>query len=92
MKSLVIAVHPHLEESRIHRAWLATLLRGDSTPCRWHLLPPFVLNGVAHVSEDELAASGAAYLRYLALPRGGKSPPVQWSAHKAAPSLEGALS
>jgi glutathione-regulated potassium-efflux system ancillary protein KefG len=54
-------------------------------------LPPFVLNGVEHVSEDELEASGAAYLRYLALPRGGKSPRGQESAHKAVRSLEGAL-
>jgi glutathione-regulated potassium-efflux system ancillary protein KefG len=32
-------------------------------------LPPFVLNGVAHVSGDELVASGASYLRYLVAPR-----------------------
>lgn len=31
-------------------------------------LPPFVLNGVAHVTDDELAASGASYLQYLAAP------------------------
>jgi glutathione-regulated potassium-efflux system ancillary protein KefG len=33
-------------------------------------LSPFVLNGVAHVSDDALAASGASYLRYLTAPRG----------------------
>jgi glutathione-regulated potassium-efflux system ancillary protein KefG len=33
-------------------------------------LSPFVLNGVARVNDDELVASGASYLRYLAAPRG----------------------
>jgi hypothetical protein len=33
-------------------------------------LSPFVLNGVAHVSDDALVTSGASYLRYLAAPRG----------------------
>lgn len=191
MKTLVIAVHPNLAESRIHRAWLTTLrgqknsdltvndlysrypdekidVRGEQAllrehdriifefPLYWYssppllkkwfdevleygwayghgghvlegkefgiaistftpeanyqhdgsvghtieeltwpfeatvrrvggtFLPPFILNGVAHVSEDELTASGAAYLRYLAAPAGECAP-------KAAPSLEWAL-
>jgi glutathione-regulated potassium-efflux system ancillary protein KefG len=33
-------------------------------------LSPFVLNGVAHVSDKELVASGASYLRYLTAPQG----------------------
>jgi glutathione-regulated potassium-efflux system ancillary protein KefG len=181
MKTLIIAVHPHLEESRIHRSWLAALrgqhdpdltvndlyarypdekidIRREQTllrehdrivfefPIYWYssppllkkwfdevleygwaygegghalegkefgiavstftteanyrhdgsvghtieelawpfeatvrrvggtFLPPFVLNGVAHVSEDELAASGASYLRYLAAPLAAEQP------------------
>ena len=33
-------------------------------------LSPFVLNGVAHVSDQELVASCASYLQYLAAPHG----------------------
>jgi putative NADPH-quinone reductase len=52
-------------------------------------LPPFVLNGVAHVSDGELEASGAAYLRYLGAPRDSESPRARASTLQALPSLAG---
>jgi putative NADPH-quinone reductase len=52
-------------------------------------LPPFVLNGVAHVGDDELAASGASYLRYLGAPRGRMAPRAQVHTFDALTSFEG---
>jgi putative NADPH-quinone reductase len=199
MKTLVIAVHPHLEESRIHRAWLATLrakqnpdltvhdlynrypdekidvryeqalLRDHDRiifefPIYWYSSPPllkkwfdevleygwaygqgghalegkefgiaistftpdfnyqhegsvghtieeltwpfeatvrrvggiylpaFVLSGVAHVNDVQLANSGAAYLHYLDAPRGGWSTRRQARTHNVVSDYAGALS
>jgi glutathione-regulated potassium-efflux system ancillary protein KefG len=199
MKTLVIAVHPNLEESRIHRAWLATLrsqknpdltvhelyshypdekidvryeqalLRDHDRiifefPIYWYssppllkkwfdevleygwaygqgghalegkefgiaistftpeamyqhdgsvghtieeltwpfeatvkrvggtFLPPFVLNGVAHVNDAQLATSGAAYLHYLDAPRGGWAPRRHARTYNAVADYAGALS
>jgi putative NADPH-quinone reductase len=52
-------------------------------------LPPFVLNGVAHVSDRELKASAAAYLRYLGAPRDDKSSRGQASTPKDILSFAG---
>ena len=54
MKTLVIAAHPNLNESRVNRAWIAALKNH-----------PDAVHDVMHLTDEQLEASQMSYLHHL---------------------------